>query len=439
MKLKIYKTSGKYAFAVDGFSSMHHYRLIPSIKPVYDYAWEAMRDAKDIFRKSPITIASLYLSKYAVEDNFKSISVDPEPEDLLLDHYKKVMQDMSNRVMGIEDNTDEEKKMTYMLIKSQVEDLLRIQDSVDSDNVISEVNRLINQYRKITRKYFSDYLAKDKAEKEAVNDAAPPQVAPQAPAAPSQGDGLGGAMGGNLTMASRKKDILSDEEMIELMEHYGNKICSAISKHHPDAICKSAVDDGNIEIVGLDSKSDLFKIHINDKLHVDNIVPCSSVSEIMTSNSPKFYQRYWKPIVEAVGHFFLDDMDALIIPSKNALPDMPNNNGDFNVTGWSPFDTKEVPLSVSFKNDKPMWSFSKRTDCVKTAFVAKKQYTEEDFIKNQPTRVKCIDAKLNLYGNIGEVVQVIPINSGIGFEIDVNFGRKIVRLAQDQVEIVDEI
>lgn len=441
MKIRLYKTSGKYAFSVDGFSSMHHHRLISSVKPVYDYAWEAMRDAKNVFRKSKVVVESLYMSKYAVEDLSKTQAVDPEPEDWLIDHYKKMMQDISHRVLGIEDSPEEEKEITYMLVKSHVEDLLRIQDAIDDDKINAEVNKLMNQYRKITQKYFSDYLARDKSEQDAVQDASPPQVAPESPVAPMQGgDSVGmGEMGGNLTMASRKNNILSDDEMVELMEHYGNQICSAISKHHPDAICQVFSDDCEIKVMGADSGSDLFKIHVNDRFHIDNIIPCSRISEIMASNDPKFYQRYWKPMVEAVGHFFLDDMEALIIPSKNALPDIPNKNGDFNITGWSPCETKEVSLSVSFKNDKPMWSFSKRIDKIKTAFKSGRKYTEEDFIRNQPARIKCIDPKLELYGNFGDVVQVIPINSGIGFELDVNFGRKIVRLSQDQVEIIDEI
>ena len=57
----------------------------------------------------------------------------------------------------------------------------------------------------------------------------------------------------------------------------------------------------------------------------------------------------------------------------------------------------------------------------------------------QPTRVRCIDQRLDLCGSVGEVVQIIPINSGVGFELDINFGRKIVRLSKGQVEIVNDI
>jgi hypothetical protein len=129
-------------------------------------------------------------------------------------------------------------------------------------------------------------------------------------------------------------------------------------------------------------------------------------------------------------------MDALVLPDKSALPDMPNGSGDFDIKGWSPKEVKEIPMSLSFKGGSPTWLIAKADAIVKTA----NEYTEEDFLRTQPTRLRCIDEKLaSLHNMVGEMVQLIPMNAGVGFEVDVNFGRKIVRLSKDQVEIVNDI
>lgn len=412
---------------------MHHSNLVPGVKPSYGKAWQALKAAKEIYKKKPFHIEALRQERYALEDLSKPVIESPPPEELLVNHYKTMLQELSQNVMGIDDNTSDEKEMTYLVLKSQVSDLLRVKDKLESDRQKAAIDKLIDGYRKIAQNHFKDFLHKDQKEKEMADEMPmempmPPQMQPQAPMEEGQ------PMEPNLTMAS-KKVSLSSEEIEELLEHYGNRICQAISSHHPDAICKVFADNGSIKILGLDDGKELLNIHMNDSLNVNNIVPSSGLAESFPSCSPKFYQRYWKPIVEAVGHFFLDELDSLILPEMSALPDMPNGCGDFDIKGWSPRETKEMPISLSFKEKAPLWILAEGRKLTKTAT----EYTEEDFLRTQPTRVRCIDQKLKLCGNVGEVVQIIPINAGVGFEVDVNFGRKIVRLSKDQLEIVDEI
>jgi hypothetical protein len=428
MKLRLYKTENGYAFSIDGFSSIHHCGLIPRIQPTYSQAWQALKAAKEIYRKKAYHIDALRQKRYAIEDLSKPIIDSAPVEELLLNHYKTMLEEMTYRVMGIDDNAPDDKEMTYLVLVSQVSDLLRVKDMLKTNDMKVEVDKLIDKYRTIARKHFQVYLERDKREKEAADsnnqDVSNAQL-PQEEVLPTEH---------NLTMAS-KKSVLSFQEMEELMEHYGNCICKAIAKHHPDVICKVSPKDGNIKLLGLDNGQELLNVTMNDRLNVDNIVPCSGLVEFSPAYSYKFYQRYWKPIVEAIGHFFLDDMDALILPEKSALPDMPNDSENFDIRGWNTKELKEIPLNLSFKEDVPIWILAEGKKIIKTA----REYTEEDFLRTQPTRVRCIDPKLKLHGKIGEVVQVIPVNAGIGFEVDVNFGRKIVRLSKEQVEIVDEI
>jgi len=430
MKLRIYNTNKRYAFTVDGFSSLHHANLIPDIEPTYEYAWQAYRKAKDFAFDKGFHVEAMRNKKYAIEDLSKPIRSDIDAEELLLDHYRTMVNEISDKVVGIDDNAQEEKEMTYLIIKSQVGDLLRIKENVEGEEHKVEVDKLIDSYRKIVQQHFKAYLRKDKEQSDAARDAAP-----EVPNMPPMEEGQPPPQDPNLTMASKKTLTLTREELFELLEHYGQRACQAISKHHPDAICKVSLDDLEMQILALDSGKQILRISINDKFNVNNVMPSDGLADSFPSFSSKFYQRYWKPVVESIGHFFLDDLDALIVPEMGALPDM-REGEDCQIKGWNPRELKEMPLSMSFGKETPTWMVSKSEPRLKKIAT---EYTEEDFLLTQPTRVRCIDQKLQLLGSIGEVVKIIPINAGIGFELDVNFGRKIVRLSKNQVEIVNDL
>jgi hypothetical protein len=71
----------------------------------------------------------------------------------------------------------------------------------------------------------------------------------------------------------------------ELFDYYGDAICSAISKHHPDAVAKINSGKGVINIIASDSGDDLLNIYINENLNVNNIV--LSGNSIINNNTIK--------------------------------------------------------------------------------------------------------------------------------------------------------
>jgi len=430
MKLKIYKSNDRYRFSVDRFSSAIHHKCVPNIQKDYKFAYQAMSDAKMVAYKKSYHIDSIKMQRFAVENLSKPVIEDPEAEDLLIGHYKTMLKDMTQKVIGIDDNEEDERKLTYLVLVSQVDDLLRVKEALKEDGQDAEINKIINGYRKIAQKHFKEFLAKDKKEMEAENKPSAP-VAPNMPEMDNQQQ-IGSPTEPNMTMAS-KKVSLTEEELIELFDHYGCQACKAIAKNHPDAIAKISFKDGKIDIVGIDNGGKLLSIYVNDRFNVNNIVPLDTVAESYPSYTPKFYQRYWKPVVEAIGHFYLDEFDTLIVPELAALPDMPNDSGTFDIMSWNPYESKEKPISMSFDNKSTIWKIS----ASKKKIVKSSKYTEEDFMFNQPTRVMCIDKSMQLFKKIGEVVQIVPMSGK--FYVDVNFGRKIVRLSPEQIEIIDEI
>ena len=60
--------------------------------------------------------------------------------------------------MQIDDNPDEEREMTYLMVKSQVEDLLRIRAELDDADQEVQIDKLISGYRGIVKKHFKDFL-----------------------------------------------------------------------------------------------------------------------------------------------------------------------------------------------------------------------------------------------------------------------------------------
>lgn len=442
MKLRIYKTNGKYAFSIDGFSSLHHANLIPDIQPSYTYAWQAYRKAKDLALNRTSHVEAVRNKKYAIEDLAKPVRVDEKAESLLFSHYATIVDDLEQKVIGIDDNPEDEKEITYQTVKSIVSDLLRVIDALEDDKYKSKFTELINRCRKIVQHHFKSYLDKDKEEQEEVEEEVERQNAEMAQES-EMPTGEGGIIENippdKIAMRMAKKKILSEEELEELMNHYADRICSAISKHHPDALPKCNTDDLTIDIICAEMESKpILRVCMNDNFNINNILSSGILSQSFPTYSSRFYQRYWKPIVESVDHIYIEEIDAFIFPKMAALPDMSEEDSKKEIKGWNPKELKEIPLCMSFGDKSMSWTISKSSTVIKQAQNDQK-YVEEDFLRTQPTRVRCIDESLNIYGKYGEVVQVIPINSGIGFQVDVDFGRKVIRLSQDQIEIVDDI
>jgi hypothetical protein len=434
MKLKIYKNiSGKYEFSLGSFNSKDHSYLIPDFKKNYDYAYEILRDANELVFKKSYHLNSIH--KFSmIEDLSKPIIEDEKAEERLIGHYKNMLKEMKHKLLGIEDNPEEDKKIEYLVLKSQVEDVLKIQNHFNNPKYDNDINKILNGYRELAQKYFKKFLDKDKKQRDQSQEEMIPNILP-ADLPTETGDDSAPDLN-NLTMASLNK-YLDDDALIDLFNHYGDSTCQSICKNHPDAIYNSNINKNMVDIIAIDTGDVILSLCINDCCHVENIIPGEKISELYPNYSPKFYQKYWKPIVESIGHFFIKDCDALIIPSMSALPDISDVSCECILNGWNPKISQEKPLSLNFNQECPIWIISEYKNDNKK-YSSHQNYTEEDFLKSQPTRVMCIDKKLDLYGKIGEVTQIIPINDGIGFEVDVNFGRKIVRLSDEQIRIVDD-
>ena len=165
-------------------------------------------------------------------------------------------------------------------------------------------------------------------------------------------------------------------------------------------------------------------------LNIDSIFPVGEFSLRYPYYSLEFYQKYWKPIVESIGHFYNIDFDTLLVTNKSELPDVPKKAESIILSGWNVGGRKNNSILLAFTED--MWMFNNSSDLVKSAVTS--IYNEQDYLD---AVVKCIDPQLkSIFNRTGAVIQVIPQTDYI--EIDVDFGRGIgvIRLTEKQTEII---
>lgn len=445
MKLQVLKINDRYAFAVGNFFSPTHFFLCSGIKSSYKYAWEAYRDAKWLFNKNYSHIEAL--QKTASDDLIVSdmaSTSETSAEDMLMGHYSKILDIMMERCKSFKDKQD--KEIAYGEVKSIVSGILKVKENMEKDEDKKKLDGVLDKFRKLVREKFSQLLAKDKAEMEKnknADDAIP--VASEPPAPPGTPETMEQSESSLPIMPTAQVDsiikyacVMEEDVQTVLAKEYSERICHAIEKKHPDAICK--IDSGNriIKVVG-SNDNPLIRITINDNMHVSNIEPEGDLAKAFPLHSVEFYQKYWKPIVEKLGHYMIRDMGLLVCPSKSSLPDIPSSMPEsIQLMGWSIDDKKEKAFDISFSGEKPSWMFKGNKNVVKEAkrTIRPSKYTEDDFIKGQPRRVQCIDPNLkSILGKIGEVKKVIPLVDHLELEID--FGRLLVRLTENQIELID--
>jgi len=436
MKIEIDKIYDRYAFSIkknDGkvlYSSSKQYFLIPNIKSSYQYAWEAYRDAKRI---PTYHIAS--------EEFVEPVVVDVSAETMLEDHYTAILKQINLKAKNSEDQED--KDNTYAEIKMITTELLTVKDKLDEgDKGTKKIDELINYLRKTTQKYFPDLLEKDKQEKEKADEASQQESMDLSNPLDPMG-GMGGGMGepmpmdmpqgSPMAMASKRVADCDDELEKEVLEDYAEKVCKVIQSIHPDAVYD--IKDRAIRVS--ENEEPILYLMIDSYLMLNSIVPSGRLSSIYPYHKSSFYQRYWKPIVESVGHIVIDN-SMLLVPGKTTLPDLPSSPKSFIINGWDIEKNKQENVNVSFKGYErdSIWLFeaSEMTELI-TASAGKNisEHVEEDYTN---ALVKCINPNLkSIYGRVGMVTQVIPGTNYIEVTVDFFKGLGNIRLTEQDIEI----
>lgn len=402
MNIKFKKIASQYAFDIidDRFniiySSNVHSFLTPYIKPTYKYAWEACRDSRQMIFKYPHHLIANR------DDMTSPVIVDISTEQMLVNHYMDVYEGLKERAQG-SINDPKERDIAYKSIKIVEGELAKILETLKNDGDKKPLRVIFSRIKKLLRKYFKREENEHEKNKQEVS------------------------VGTSISFIKKANKDIDDDLRKNVIEDYAQKICQAIQDKHSD--CYYSLSLSKIKIMD-ENDTCILEASVNNDLNIKGIIPCGSLRKIYAFNSSLFYQKYWKPIVEAIGHLVIESPRVLIIANPDTFPDVPKNRNDFAISGWNIDDKKEEPLEISFTKD----SWFIRQAKTKTASQIPSKYTEQDY---QNAIVKCIDPALDsIYDRTGIVMQVIPHTDIV--EIDVNFGRGlgIIRLIEKQIEII---
>ena len=416
------------------FASERDHLLVPSVQASYDRSWKAYKDATAMIGKKRHHLSIL---KAAIEDMVEPIKIDISGEEMIENHYREFLKNVKLKARGTFEE-EEEKELAYAEVKMIVGEMDTLLQTVEDSNAKKQLTRIQNSFKKVIRQHYPKYKAKDdaqEAEQAAMQAAMPPAMPPTMPPAP---DPM--AAPPAPAMASRKTHRIASSIDLkdELLDEYASKACEAVSSHH-NVVFQSCPKTGHAVIYTLDDglKEPILVLSMNEYLNINSIMPHDNLRSKCPFHSLEFYQRYWKPIVESIGHFFVDEADVLILTSRTRLPDITAKTPSTQtLKGWSPKSSKEKNIDVSFKGEKdPIWileaSYSDNSSQIKSA---ESKYTEQDYMN---AIIKCIDPDLkSIYGRTGGVVQVLPLVNQV--EVDVDFGRGIgiVRLDESKIEII---
>lgn len=373
MKIDIYKDKDRYFFKINDFDSARHYFLCDDVKSSYKSLKDAYAAACNIKNNKAYHIYAF--NRHAVEDMTKNIVVDISAEQMLLNHYYALLQLMGKRSQSHFKNEDE-KQTVFDEISQAIKELNNIKEHIDNKK---SIKILILKFQKLLSRYFHGMKAKEE-----------------------------------------NKELQAYSTM---MHKYADQTCDTIKDVHPD--CFYIIRGDMIFICEPHNHraKGLLRLCVNKNKKICGIYPEDDLRTIYPLHSVKFYQKYWKPIVEANGHFYINDKKTLIISGNNSLPDTPMSPSDIPVVG------DKHNLCLSFRGKSLSWFFKEANADINPNH---SKYTEQDFIQNAPRRVQCIDPILkSIYGKIGEVVQVIPMDNAL--ELDIDFGRHIVRLDESQI------
>lgn len=415
MSIQIHKLNNKYSFEIikednSRFNSFYDYFLMSGKKSLYDYAWKAERDARDILKNHK------YIFAEETDGNESVFFEDASAEDMIFHHYEKAFDSISIKANGVDETSDEnERSKIYEEIKLIVTGLLNIKSQIEDESGKAKINRLIEKFSLITKDKFNDLLLKDKNEELVESKCFGKLMVRQA-------------------LNNLDEIYIDDKEANEIMEWYACKVCEAIQTIAPDCIYIINSKQRNIDIVSSSSEEKYLRISINKFGLVDTILPYDNLPSFASFD---FYQLYFKPIVSSIGHFFVSSCNTLIICEGNSLPDAISKDEIISVDGWDVKNKQKSIVDICFNTKKRMWKAA--NSGLGTKKTKPSKYTEQDYIgDNGPAIVECVDPTLkSIFGKRGVVVQVIPHSTYV--EIDVDFGNHIVRLTEEQINLKNDI
>ena len=424
----------RYSFSLmdngtDVFDSRVHFILSHHVDSDYKYAWQACSAAKKMERKRPLHVEAM--KKWAMEDLEKPVILDISAEEMIFNHYNEMIDIFSSKTKDPEEDDVEDIKTEGHMI---YDELRALYEAIEDDEDKRKVKKLVSVLKKIMRPYGG--IKKKEEREESVSDEL------------GLGAGMGAGMG---AMAKSAANIIEyDEEFQEdVLTDFAEKVCEAIEKSHPNCVFDIDVEGQVNEIYVSDKTSSagdqvayapILVASFNDNFNLRGLYPVGNLKSVYPYHNAEFFEKYWKPIVNSIGHFLFEDNDALVV-SQN-IPDFKSGSSKA-IKAWDVKKGKDKEVKLEFKGEEEneSWFIEDEGKDLVPAFatpvrMSSAQNKESVFFGKKI--VICTDNSLeSIFKQLGEIIEIIPHADYV--ELDVNFGEElgVVRLTEDKVEIVN--
>lgn len=433
MEIKLYASNKGYAFRIGDFFSPKHHSYVSFAKPYYSKVRYAYSDALHLLHKKRYLLSS---------QNYDLFNSSPEnPEENLKHHYDTILAGYLKEAKSLQKlkhktEIDEIKREgLYRTVKDIASEMLSLDYSWTSE--------IVKKCRKIINSYLKDFLNEDlnKKDNNALEDL---ESLGELPSEEEMDFQSFSSSKNNFkkTSALNSKDFVEDF-VEDILNDYAEKACECIEPFIENTIFDIDTKKRKIYISTINKRGfreRILCLKINEDFFLCNVYPLGSLAESCPCWTKKFYQKYWKPIVEVIGHYYLNFENAVLLMDR--LPDVPKK-GDFYVFPCISPKGALKQVSLEFKNGKDFWSIKK----VKTANAS--SYISDDVsnidISSQPSEfaeeelrnaiVRCIDPSLETVFNKTGIVKEI-INYGNYISLLVDFGNHEQYLREKQVEVL---
>ena len=423
MFITISKSNDRYGFIIGDdpsdpsstfITSRNDAILIPGAESTYATFREAHAHAAQVVEQysSLILCRKAAMAKYA-ELGDPKIGLSPEDSAVAtLEEQPDFLDGILSRIKGMHEHERAEKLDALLKSVSQslqgVTALLKEVHSEEGKERLENVKNRLKVVKKSTERERNKFTPKAP---EAPAPSAQPPLQPAQPAQP-------------LSPYTSQKASLQFAK--GCLQAFGEAAAQSIDTSHGESYLKyiEQNEDG-YRILIADQRQDLCVLHFSNDLLLTSVLPSNSIMKHAAYHSKDFFERYWEPIVQAVGHYL--SQNVVLVPGHI-------QSQRRKIAGWNLASKKITSVALTI----PALSKTSQTSQTWTIHqaVGAEPAEPQGWEKAQ---VRCTKQLPSYYQRTGIVQSVI--NRGSYLDINVDFGRGlgIVTMTDNDLEKITNL
>jgi len=437
MFITVAKTDGGYVFAAGDnpsdepgafFQSQEDFFLVNGLPSTYGTYGEAHAYAHRLVRSMPSIVMAKKAWHYRTAIESTPILLGSEENTVSL--YNDQVNIVGERVTDWKSMDPEDQEKEGEILASEMDGIVAniesVLQQVEEDENTEELADLVEKIKDMRKQVTGEDPDEEGKENGELSLPELPEAMPAAAIPPA---GLG-STGSVKQSCSCGHQAIRDGLAESAVRAFAEAAMCAVQPAHPEVFVGLATrhPDGGYE-VGLSEPvdggvRDVVSLQFDDRLLLKRIVPSQSTHKRCSYGSAEFLEKYWEPVVSAVGHVLIGDADAVAVPAFSG-------SGCGDMMAFKVSDGSECRIRVSPSNDGASW-FASETNGAKTA---SSRFKDGD-LKPDETQVRCTNRDLpTYYGRTGTVRKVAPKRDYADVTVDFMRGLGEVVLTDKDIEI----